>query len=302
MSKQRVFATTWKKIRSSLPVVLGAAPNAVRAVQDTIQKLKLERYGAKILVVGYTGTGKTALITNLLASEPVEILESTKQAEERAVKIPLTKKSKQYPQRIPDKYLRGPNVILVDTPGNVMFKSELEKQLGHLGSGQFLGIVNVVAAGYNDSAAFRLETDDPPAYLDNGEVNPDYLQSNREQDLKFLKDWFHGNQWLHDRVRWMITAVNKYDLWSPEKMRILDYYGREGVYGKSIGEIIGSANYFVEGVCAAEPTGKAGHFRARQFAAEDLVASKEELASQNSRFLALLGERVAKRFPKSLTR
>ena len=273
MAEQSFYRTNWGKIRK---IVLEAAPAVYRSTRDLILKLKLESLGAKILVVGNTGTGKTALVRNLLASEPLPEPpdESTKYSEEIIGKN---------------------NVILVDTPGNRPFVSELNKQLEQVGAGRFLGVLNVVAAGYNDSLARSVKEDDTPAYLDDGSLNESFLREWRDDDLKFLNDWFLSQRWLQGRVGWMITAINKYDLWNADESNVMAYYGKEGEYGKKIADIIGRANYFTVAVCAAEPTRTAGRFRGRTI--EDILISHEELTIRNSKFLNVLGECVAEPFP-----
>ncbi len=239
-----------------------------------LQELRLERYGAKILIVGNTGVGKTSLVNALLAPES-----------HRGVARQSTTSTKLSGTHIG---MSG-SVILVDTPGNRLFRSELEKQLQQVVQGGVLGVINVVAYGYTDSRAWRPESDEPSAYESPGIVNQEYLASARAREFDFLRQWFKGP--LREQVHWMLTVVNKYDLWWRDRGEVLEYYGNNGHYGRTAVRTLGGANYSVTPTCAAPLSQRI--FRGARLGDEPL--SNSEIEGANELFLGQLAARIASR-------
>ncbi len=249
---------------------LAALPKAGRALRQVLGALRQENRGAKVLVVGNTGTGKTAVVNNLL--NPYETLPpgSTREA---AVVLAEP--------------VSSVRILLVDTPGNELYHFLLEEHLDEIATGGVMGVVNVVSYGYNDPQARKPESDHPPAYL-REQVNSDYLKRQRLDDLRYLDRWLISNTLIHDSIRWIITVVNKYDLWQEEYEDVIGYYGASGEYGRKILNILGEGdNYCVVASCAAKtPRG----FRARIL--EGPVVPDHEIRLRNLEFISKFADNI----------
>ncbi|MBT3703367.1 MAG: hypothetical protein HOE62_15990 [Alphaproteobacteria bacterium] len=230
-----------------LKKVINTASDVVPTVHEMIKIFFIELKKSRVLVVGNTGTGKTALVENVIAGR--------KHAE---AKFKSTKDIVEYMADRP-----GVPFLVADTPGNEAFFEVLEEALDKLPTKHFLGIVNVVSYGYNDSYSIRPEDDSPQAYLpdSDGEINSSYLESQREKDLVFLERWLMKRRGMHDKINSILTVVNKYDLWSVDEDEIAAYYGPEGEYGKRICEAIGEARYDFVMACGEPKLGT--NFRGR---------------------------------------
>ena len=220
-----------------------------------------------MLILGHSGTGKTSLIKNVLMPGIKSIpSESTRESYE----LLCAPKNRH-------------KTILVDTPGNPLFFNELKEQLEAVGAGQFLGIINVVAYGFTDPRHITPDRDVPPAYASSDrKVNADRLSIERQAELEFLRIWLVSNNWLHDKINWLVTIVNKYDLWAEYQSEVLSYYQPGSEYGDTICDIIGRANYEVMPACG-DPD-HLGQYRSQ--GANVRMVSPEEIRSKNSDLLA----------------
>jgi hypothetical protein len=90
------------------------------------------------------------------------------------------------------------------------------------------GIINIVSYGYHEGLASGDQV-----VLPDGTVDPAYLQQRRLAEIESLKGWvrvFSANR----RVSWVITVINKADLWWDKQEEVLQYY-QGGPYLEALG-------------------------------------------------------------------
>jgi hypothetical protein len=90
------------------------------------------------------------------------------------------------------------------------------------------GIINVVSYGYHE---WRIEEREKPTSPD-GSIKEEYLEKHRDIEIELLSEWlpFFDSK----NVSWLITVVNKADLWWHEKDNVLKYYN-SGKYYETLG-------------------------------------------------------------------
>lgn len=109
-----------------------------------------------------------------------------------------------------------------------------------LNKGQITGIINVVSYGYH-SMDIGNNSYKSTTYFDNEsemEFINKYLDKKREDELKYLKKISEQIK-NTDKKFWLITLVNKQDLWWDEKDLVEAYY-TNGEYDSVIEEIFSS--------------------------------------------------------------
>ncbi len=86
----------------------------------------------------------------------------------------------------------------------------------------------MVAYGYHESRVGKKEVFD-----ENGKIREDFLRKRRKVEIDLLKEW---TELLGDKEtsKWLITLVNKADLWWDKKDEILSHY-ETGNYYKALG-------------------------------------------------------------------
>lgn len=153
----------------------------------------------KILVLGCSGVGKTHFINSLF--NPEANLVYTKQ----------TEFSQEYPLII-DKT----PITLIDTAGQKE-RAETRKRLLETERDNIVGIINIVSYGYHEVAVHEAQ----PTF-EGEKVHTDFLNSNLIKELAYLKEWVNFAQYTN--VKWVITLVNKMDIWKPDSKDIQTYY------------------------------------------------------------------------------
>jgi GTPase SAR1 family protein len=164
----------------------------------------------KILIVGATGVGKTSL-SKALASLTNEVIA----ADDRTV-FPSEHKIK-----IGNKFLS-----IMDTPGQRQFGTSRRQSYRQFLEQDFCGLINVVADGYHEydkGGQVRAQAIDR-----NGKAAPAFLEGHRRSELEQVAEWASSLR-LNLKTRWMITVVNKADLWWHERERVLFHY-EQGSY------------------------------------------------------------------------
>lgn len=166
----------------------------------------------KILVLGATGVGKSQLMKSL-ANELSQAISNMNRTEFKD-----------------DFYLKiSKNIfVFVDTPGQEHHKSRRMEAIREVMKTGVEGIINVVAYGYHESRVGKNEV-----FEENGKIKEDFLKRRRKVEINLLNEW---TELLGDKEtsKWLITLVNKADLWWHNKDEILSYY-ESGQYFKSLG-------------------------------------------------------------------
>ncbi len=166
-----------------------------------------------VLVLGATGTGKTQMIRSFTEFMPPAIHHLCR-----------TQSVKSHSIRNMDKAFK-----IIDTPGEHESKPlRMDAIRSALGKG-VSGIINVASYGYHEGRTGKNEAIDS-----DGNVKADFLEKHREIEKTYLDEW---TTILGDRrtTGWMITVVNKADLWWDRKDEVLEYY-KSGSYSESLGD------------------------------------------------------------------
>lgn len=203
--------------------IAGAKKSLVDALRDAVLSYRRK----SILVLGFSGAGKTSLLTSLFgAIEPEE-------------DRPLgTSNVRRYIFRLGEIQFRT-----VDTPGHVTLSAILDEEIDALVSGQYQGVINLVSFGFNESRRRQLSEAAGNKVLGNrhqpvgkdGHVNNDYVRLERQLELDYLRKWVKlvGPD---SGLKWIITVANKSDLWAKSSSEALDYYAVNGDYGRLLRE------------------------------------------------------------------
>ncbi|MBF0335856.1 MAG: 50S ribosome-binding GTPase [Alphaproteobacteria bacterium] len=193
--------------------------------------------GHSIIVIGYTGGGKSALLNNVLQARLSAPDAGTIRPEEVLGKI------------------SGKSYMLIDTPGNEGFFPFVEPLLVRLENRQLLGVINVVSFGYNESYASNAgdrNQHTPYLFNANATVNRDYLEEERRREIKYLDLWLNKCIVRQEKIGWIFTVINKADLWHAEADKVMSYYGPDGDYGSIVVSAVGKNRYSSALVCARQ--------------------------------------------------
>jgi len=181
---------------------------------------------ARILFVGHTGVGKTEIVNTVLGAQFPEdaLFDKSKSTIEAA-----TARAR---------YRKKIKIEFTDTPGHETFQQELKEELVKIPDGEFVGIVNVVCYGYNEPKSQNLRKK-IPQFTSPGMVNPDFTQAYREDEIGFLLPWLTVAGLEKKHIKWVITAVNKADLWYENQEKVERYYSNDPRYGGRIRNVFG---------------------------------------------------------------
>ena len=206
-----------------------------KGVYQLVGEVYLSARNKRFLTIGFTGTGKTKLLTSVTkASIPDDPRNATIDTTTGVGTVGRT------------------SLVVADTSGNpVVFDTIVRSEIEKAQSGQYLGILNVTAFGYNEGRGDRTnERHKIDVYIgESNRVNPEYLEIERQQELDFLDLWLAVAGATGD-IGWVFCAINKYDLWREQESDVYSYYSPTGPYGKRIVETFGRNRYATCGACA----------------------------------------------------
>lgn len=166
------------------------------------------RSPVRVIVFGESGTGKTQFINSLLSNN-------------------FTKGRTRLTERKRMILNNGRKILFFDTPGHQTLKEQRYKLSEFISQKKIAGIINVVSFGYNESDTadgvkiFKVGTD---------EVKEEYLRENRKREISQLDDWIRYIN-AENKVKWIITIMNKADIWFENRDSVTTYY-EDGEYGK----------------------------------------------------------------------
>lgn len=95
------------------------------------------------------------------------------------------------------------------------------------------GIINVVNYGYCYSSGIASDQIFRVGTNPYGEVKSEYLNLGRQTELGQLEEWIPYLT-SDTKVKWVITAINKADIWYDKETEVLDYYQTGDYYLKYI--------------------------------------------------------------------
>lgn len=116
----------------------------------------------------------------------------------------------------------GRKLQLIDMPGHESNKTVRDQVLNEITRGKIDGVINIVDYGYQDS---ELLQSDPSSAFKTGsnEVKPEYLRDNRKREIKRTQE-FIDRIGPDVRLKWVITVINKADVWHKERQEVIAYY------------------------------------------------------------------------------
>lgn len=157
----------------------------------------------EILILGCSGVGKTQFIHSL-NDNTKNIVSRTRTEASETVKATIENKP----------------FCVIDTVGQ---EAQPKERIGileaKLQDENLVGIINLVGFGYHERFA-ELPTNVFEG--DSFQVKDDFLEENRQKELKYLQEWLPI---LHiSKVKWVITLVNKIDIWKREANIVQQYY------------------------------------------------------------------------------
>lgn len=155
----------------------------------------------RVLVLGESGSGKSQFLSTI-QSKRNYIQERTKISDKIKMLLP-----------------NGRTVEFVDVPGHQSLKMERDKYTNDISRGKFQGIINVVCFGYQSSSEVKTED----VFQSDGVVKESYLKDNRARELKQLEEWLSKVD-NKSNLKWVLTLVNKADIWWENSKEIVDYY------------------------------------------------------------------------------
>lgn len=191
-------------------------------------------------------------------------------------------------------------LVVTDTAGNpTAFDTVVRRELERAQVGQFLGILNVTAFGYNETRGptipgqeLHKRHDIEPYTDDSNVVNPSFLEIERQQELDFLDLWLSVAS-VAGEIGWIFCAINKYDLWRDQSKTVTDYYSPSGVYGERIQRAFGhqfiAKNFETCATCASVSN---FHGRAPKISGD---FSQTDAANLNKIFCTKLEDRIKRR-------
>jgi energy-coupling factor transporter ATP-binding protein EcfA2 len=166
----------------------------------------------KILVLGATGVGKSQLMKSLVTEIPEAISNMNRTGFKEDIHLKISK-----------------NIFhFVDTPGQKEHKQRRKDEILEAMKHGIEGIINVAAYGYHESRVGKNKVFD-----ETGKIRDDFLKERQKVEIDLLSEW---TELLGDKgtSKWLITLVNKADLWWDNKDDIISHY-ESGEYFKALG-------------------------------------------------------------------
>ena len=65
------------------------------------------------------------------------------------------------------------------------------------------------------------------------EIDTQYLKENLQREFEQSKEW-HTGAHLSTNIGWIITVVNKADIWFGKYDQVMEYYQSDGEYSKNL--------------------------------------------------------------------
>ncbi|TAE46884.1 MAG: hypothetical protein EAZ06_06095 [Cytophagales bacterium] len=173
----------------------------------------------KIIILGSSGVGKSQFVQSLQPELP---------------QIAVQKRTMGTVEK--EASLQGQGIIFLDTAGQANLKIQIDEFQKTTTDDDYVGIINIVSYGYHYASTLDIEKD----IFDGDKVKGSFLESSKERELEDIRRWLPFLE--YSKVKWIITLVNKADIWWKEKTEVHQYY-ESGEYGKTF-ENHFQKNYF----------------------------------------------------------
>jgi 50S ribosome-binding GTPase len=197
-------------------------------------------YGRRmILVFGCSGTGKTSLINSLMAQgAPTDTISIASRTQDSTTSIIA---------------LEGSRFRVTDTAGAQGLQKKFdgtvnplqERDRGIFNRITRIGIINVVSYGYHEYSEEGREAFLTPS----GVLNQDAIEQHRTKEIIELKEWATEIAKTGTVVDWVMTAVNKADLWQAPWSAVQKHY-MNGEYQAILDEYLNGAKFIIARYCS----------------------------------------------------
>lgn len=167
----------------------------------------------RVLVVGESGTGKSQFLSTIQKKKKF-VSNSTMVSYSSELELP-----------------NGRIVEFIDTPGQQSLLPERKHSINDINRKNYVGVINLVCYGYQAT-----EETNPAIVFQGEQIKDSYLKENRAKELKQLEEWLPNIDAESD-IKWVLTIVNKADVWWEKKDEVLSYY-RSEKYWKKIKDIM----------------------------------------------------------------
>lgn len=175
----------------------------------------------KVLVLGVSGSGKTQFLNSFFGK-------------------PMLNDNRTYvPENKYFYFENGRKIQFVDLPGHATHQLARKKYIDEITKNKIKGIINVVNYGYNDAEVNNADV----FKAGENEIKDAYLKDNRKNELNQLKEWL-GRIHSESKPEWIITIVNKADIWYDKKDEVMNYY-ESGDYGIEFIEVKRVTNHYI---------------------------------------------------------
>lgn len=170
------------------------------------------RKPVNVIVYGTTGAGKTEFVRALMGQN-VDVVNPPRTRFYIGKRLVLKD---------------GRKIRFYDVPGHSSLKQQRQAVTEMILKKKIKGIINVTTYGYNDAE----EAEDVTIFKVSDSVIPivknDYLTKNRLRELEQIREW-EGFITSSNKIEWVITVVNKADIWHENKEEVMNYY-QSGIY------------------------------------------------------------------------
>lgn len=185
------------------------------------------RKSVKVAVYGDSGTGKTQFLMTITGNNNY-----TAERTRSLKSFILILKN-------------GRKIEFIDTPGHQSAKTIRDTLKRKFIKNKITGIINIVNYGYQDGD--ELNPDDV-FNVDTKTVKDSYLSENREREIIRTKEFIETIT-PGIKLRWIITIVNKADIWFDCKREVMSYY-EDGDYSNVISSLRHTTKLFVFPFCS----------------------------------------------------
>ncbi len=166
----------------------------------------------RILVVGESGTGKSQFLSTVCKKKEF-VSDSTMVSYPCLLELP-----------------NGRMVEFIDTPGQQSLEPERKRSIKDITRKKYSGIINLVCYGYQAT-----EETETSLVFQGDVIRESYLKDNREKELKQLEEWLSEID-KDSNVQWVLTIINKADVWWEMKDDVVSYYN-DTKYGAKLKEL-----------------------------------------------------------------
>lgn len=183
----------------------------------------------RVLIYGDSGVGKTQFLNTLTGNNAYTV-----QRTRSVQKYFLTLSS-------------GRVVEFLDTPGHQTAGVIRGETLDEMTRGKINGIINLVDYGYQDSDELQ-KNPDRAFNVDTKDVKESFLNENRKLEMSRTEE-FVGRINPGVKIDWIITVINKADVWFSDKDDVLKHY-TQGEYAKLLSSLVHSVKLYTLPFCS----------------------------------------------------